>query len=244
MYVRPDTNIFCQYPLQEVVPQFFERDSCLRGGPYLEKATRAYKLTEGMAPPDLRAGLAFDELFREIFSDNKVETRSQGLVEGVRRYMQTVLRRLFERECEDCPALLKEIDTILVGEFIKTKENKTLEVVSNAIKTGLDWAFTLDPLCLETIAGVQEMVDSERKNTLCSSSSVGIVPGYFIDYMTMIENKREEFAIYKLQVCNMSDSTGYNSQSVAFNVWLEVLFAIELCRACLEPSTKRYCANA
>eukprot|EP00904_Undaria_pinnatifida_P003116 jgi/Undpi1/12805/HiC_scaffold_7.g02472.m1 len=169
------------------------------GGPYVEKATRAYKLTEGMAPPDLRAGLACDKLLQEIFSDNEVETRSQGLVEGVRSYMQTALRRLFERECEDCPALLKEIDTILVGEFIKTKENKTLEVVSNAIKTGLDWAFTLDPLYLETIAGVQEMVDSVRKKThsLCS---VGIVPGYFIDFMTMFENQREEFAIYKLQV--------------------------------------------
>ena len=87
------------------------------------------------------------------------------------------------------------------------------------------------------------MVDSVRKKThsLCS---VGNVPGYFIDFMTMFENQREEFAIYKLQVCNMSDSTGYNSQSVAFNVRLEVpFFAIELCRACLEPSTKRYCCT-
>ena len=99
VYVRPDTNVYCRYPLQEVIPQFFERDSCFGGGPYHEKATHAYKVTEGMVPPDLRAGLAFDKLLQEMFSDNEVETRSQGLVEGVRSYMKTARRRLFEREC-------------------------------------------------------------------------------------------------------------------------------------------------
>lgn len=203
---------------------------------------------DGMTLPDLRAGLAFDKLFRDIFVDNKVESRSQGLVEGVRSYMQTVLRNLFERECVRCPTLLKEADTALIGDFIKSKEDKALKAVSIAIKTGLGWVFTLDPFYLETITGVQKMVDSVRKKRQAQSSldcpattsSVGIVSSYFMDKMVSSENNSETFAIYSLQVCFISGQKATIHKSSCRSSGSRTSLEKELCRAGLETRTKRY----
>lgn len=55
--------------------------------------------------------------------------------------MQGVLRRLFEQEFKQYPALLKEIDTTLVFDIIRCQEDKALDAVSNAVKAELGWVF-------------------------------------------------------------------------------------------------------
>lgn len=169
-------------------------------GPHHSKISEALKNLDGIALPNLLAGPAFDVLFREVSCDN-FERRSHMLVKGVGSYMQTVLRGCLERQCKQYPGLVKEIDMTLVGDFVKSKEDKAMEAVSNAVKAGMGLVFTLDAFYSETITGVQKMVDSVRKGTPSRASDVGNVPGSFIDLMAKVGSDSDKFAVFNLQVC-------------------------------------------
>lgn len=190
-----------------------------RTAAYYQKAQGAYKLVDGMTLPNLLAGPAFDMLFREISVD-KIEKESRALVGRVSSYIQTVVSKLFEGQCAHCPGLLRGIDTNLVGDFVKSKEAKAMEAVSNAVKAGFVWVFTMDPLYLRTITDVQKMVDSFRKGTTSRSQvdAVGKVTRDFSGKMADCESTSEIFAIHTLQVCCMSRQHAINQCFTMFHV--------------------------
>lgn len=195
------------------MPDFFDED-------YHERAGAALKRVDGMALSNLLAGRVFNLMFRDVFADDLAD-RSKDLVEEVRGYMQMVLRKLFERECAQYPALLKEIDTTLMDEFMDSKESKAMETISNIIKAELGWVFTQDSLYSETVSSVQKMVDSVRTGLIkakavaahdaqyeCDNASpaqaLGKVPIEFMRRITSCDSNCDEFTICSLQVSEAS----------------------------------------
>lgn len=169
-----------------------------QNGVYHRKISQALENLDGTALPNLLAGPVFDVLFREVSCDD-FERRSHILAKDVGSYMKRVLRTLLERQCKQYPGLLKEIGKALVGDFMKSKEDKAMEAVSNAVKAEMGLVFTLDAFYSETIAGVHKMVDSVRKGA--PLADVWNIPGSFIGQMAKVGSDSVTFAVFNLQVC-------------------------------------------
>eukprot|EP00904_Undaria_pinnatifida_P003117 jgi/Undpi1/12806/HiC_scaffold_7.g02473.m1 len=220
MNIVPDVTAmyraFAADIMQNVIPDFFDEE-------YHLKAGAALKRVDGMGLSNLLVGRVFNLMFREVFADD-LACHSKDLVDKVRGYMRSILRELFERECAQYPALLKEVDTNLMDDFMDAKENMAMDTISSIIKAELGWAWTQNPLYLETSKNVQKMVDSARTGLIEAkavaahsakyrlSSGMGPVaskspiqaldkvPAEFIDKMTSCESNCDEFTICSLQV--------------------------------------------
>ena len=217
IFISPDPPCTSRFhTVQNVIPDFFDEE-------YHLKAGAALKRVDGMGLSNLLVGRVFNLMFREVFADD-LACRSKDLVDKVRGYMRSILRELFERECAQYPALLKEMDTNLMDDFMDAKENMAMDTISSIIKAELGWAWTQNPLYLETSKNVQKMVDSARRGLIEAkavaahgakyrhSSGMGPVaskspiqaldkvPAEFIDKMTSCESNCDEFTICSLQV--------------------------------------------
>lgn len=148
--------------VQDVKPDFLS-------GEYFETIREALALVDGRSPSDQPPGQVFSLLFRKAFSGH-LESRSHNMVGRVKTYMQSVLQTLLEDACEDYPALLDKVKS-LVQEYMEDKEERTVKAVSNAVKAELDWVVT-HPAYTTSIAGVCHMVHTKRE--IRSGSEVSV----------------------------------------------------------------------
>lgn len=188
------------------MPDFF-------GDEYYETARNALRRVDGMALSDLLAGRVFNVLFRKVFAA-ELEPRSHDMVDDVRAYTQGILQKLFEGACKAYPALLNEVKTSLVEEFMDLKAEQTADAVSNVVKAELGWVFTQDRAYTTTIANVRDMVRKVRLSEAASkattadgveslpdsATAVGDVPEAFIKKM-IASTKAKDQDIRNLQVC-------------------------------------------
>ena len=178
------------------MPDFF-------GDEYYEKARSALKRVDGMALPEFLGGRVFNMLFREVFAD-ELELRSHEMVDEVKEYMQSILQKLFEDACRAYPALLNNVKTSLVDEFLELKAEKAMEAVSNVVNAELGWLFTQDRAHTTLIANVRDMVRKVRQSETAATAvaeaggrrvpdnatAVGEVPEAFIK--TMVASKEAQ----------------------------------------------------
>ena len=138
-----------------------------------------------MALPEFLGGRVFNMLFREVFAD-ELEPRSHEMVDEVREYMQSVLQKLFEDPCRAHPALLNEVKTSLVDEFMDFKAEKAMEALSNVVKAELGWLFTQDRAHTTTIANVRDMVHKVRQSETAAEAGVKAGVQSFPDNATAV----------------------------------------------------------
>lgn len=199
------------------MPDFF-------GDEYYETARNALRRVDGMALSDLLAGRVFNVLFRKVFAA-ELEPRSHDMVDDVRTYMQSILQKLFEDACKAYPALLNEVKTSLVEEFMDFKAEQTADAVSNVVKAELGWVFTQDRAYTTTIANVRDMVRKVRLSEAASkataeagvesspdsATAVGEVPEAFIKKM-ITSTKAKDQDIRNLQVYSIGSLPCSRSQ--------------------------------
>lgn len=181
---------------------------------YYETVRDALERVDGTALSDLLAGRVFNVLYRKVFVD-ELEPHSHDMVGRVRTYMQSILQNLFEDACQAYPALLNEVKTSLVDEFMDAKEEQASEAVLNVVKGELGWVFTQDSAYMTTIANVRHMVDNVRVYEAVSqatadaglksfwspviATAVGDVPEAFIKKLIACTEAKDE-DIRNLQV--------------------------------------------